>query len=51
MNEVIKRVSFKFCVVNGILRADSLKMLDKAYGESVLQNKCTYVCCIKWGLF
>lgn len=43
MNEIIEqRVCLKFCVANGISCADSLKMLEKAYGESVLSKTRAY---------
>lgn len=37
-----QRVCVKFCVANGISCAESLKMLEKCYGESVLSKTRTY---------
>lgn len=37
-----QRVCLKFCVVNGISCAESLKMLEKAYGESSLSKTQAY---------
>ena len=31
-----QRICLKFCISNGILCAELLKMLEKAYGESTL---------------
>ena len=31
-----QRICLKFCIANGILYAELLKMLQKAYGESTL---------------
>lgn len=39
---VEQRVCLKFCVANGISCADSLKMLEKCYGESVISKTRTY---------
>ena len=33
-----QRICFKFCIANGILCAESLKILQKAYGESTLSK-------------
>ena len=33
-----KELCFKFCIANGISCAESLKMLQKAYGESALSK-------------
>ena len=39
MNKNIKqRICLKFCIANGILCVESLKMLQKAYGESTLSK-------------
>jgi hypothetical protein len=37
-----QRVRLKFCVANGILSSESLKMLEKAYGESILSKTQAY---------
>lgn len=43
MNATIEqRVCLKFCVANGISCANSLKMLEKCYGQSVLSKTRTY---------
>lgn len=43
MNQSIEqRVCLKFCVANGFSCANSLKMLEKAYGESVLSKTRIY---------
>ena len=39
-----QRICRKFCIVNGISCAESLKMLQKAYGELTLSKKSAY----KW---
>ena len=39
--EISNRVCLKFCIANGISWAESLKMLQKAYGESNLSKTCT----------
>ena len=45
MNEIIEqRVCIKFCVADRISRANSLKLLEKAYGESVLSETRAYEC-------
>jgi len=33
-----QRVCLKFCVANGISCSDALKMLEKAYGDSVISR-------------
>ena len=39
MNKIIEqRVCLEFCVANGRSCADSLKMLERAYGESVFSK-------------
>ena len=40
---ILGRICLKFCIANGILRAESLKMLQKAYGESTLSKTRAYV--------
>ncbi|EGI63873.1 FLJ37770-like protein [Acromyrmex echinatior] len=43
MNEKIEqRICLKFCIANGISYAESLKMLQKAYGESILSKTRAY---------
>ena len=43
MNKNIEqRICLKFCIANGISRAESLKALQKAYGESTLSKTRTY---------
>ena len=37
-----QRICLKFCIVNGISCAESLKILQKAYGESTLSKTRTY---------
>ena len=37
-----QRICLKFCIANGISCAESLKMLQKAYGESILSKTCAY---------
>jgi hypothetical protein len=37
-----QRVCLKFCIPNGIWCSESLKMLQKAYGESTLSKTCAY---------
>ena len=39
-----ERIYLKFCIANGISCAASLKMLQKAYGQSTLSKTCAY----KW---
>ena len=37
-----QRICLKFCIANGISCAESLKMLQKAYGESTLSKTRVY---------
>ena len=37
-----QRICLKFCIANGILRAESLKMLQKVYSESTSSKTCAY---------
>ena len=37
-----QRICLKFCISNGISYAESLKMLQKAYGESTLSKTHAY---------
>ena len=37
-----QRICLKFCIENGISCAESLKMLEKAYGESTLSKTRAY---------
>ena len=37
-----QRICLKFCIANGISCAESLKMLQKAYGESTLSKTRAY---------
>ena len=37
-----QRICLKFCIANGISCAQSLKMLQKAYGESTLSKTRAY---------
>ena len=37
-----QRICLKFCIANGISFAESLKMLQKAYGESTLSKTRAY---------
>ena len=39
-----QRICLKFCIANGISCAKSLKMLQKAYGESTLSKTRAYEC-------
>ena len=39
---IVKRICLKFCIANGISCAESLKMLEKAYGESSLSKTRAY---------
>ena len=40
-----QRICLKFCIANGISCAESLKILQKAYGESTLSKTRTYEWC------
>ena len=46
-----RRICLKFCILNGISCAESLKILQKAYGESTLSKTCAYewYCAFKSG--
>ena len=37
-----QRICLKFCIANGILCAESLKILQMAYGESTLSETRAY---------
>ena len=37
-----QRICLKFCIANGILCAELLKMLQKAYGESTISGTRAY---------
>ena len=41
-NNIEQRICLKFCIENGILCAESLKMLQKAYDELTLSKTRTY---------
>ncbi|EGI67902.1 FLJ37770-like protein, partial [Acromyrmex echinatior] len=40
--KIEQRICLKFCIANGISCAESLKMLQKAYGESTLSKTRAY---------
>jgi len=43
MSEIIQqRSAIKFCFLNGINAAETLKMLEKAYGDRALPKSTTY---------
>ena len=42
VKNIEKRICLKFCIANGILCAESRKMLQKAYGESSLSKTRAY---------
>ena len=42
MNEIIEQRVCLFCIANGILCAELLKMIEKAYGRSVLSKTRLY---------
>ena len=45
MHKIIQqRICLKFCIENGISCAESLKILEKAYGESTLSKTRAYEC-------
>ena len=44
VKNIEQRICLKFCIANGISCAESLKMLQKAYGESTLSKTRAYGC-------